>query len=84
MKNRKKSMKCLIALMVMAMAFCVTGVNAQAAKKTQKVTFFVGEKIQHSFIGMGKVKSVKKVLLPYIRGHKAKLPRLLRKTLGWG
>ena len=59
MKNRKKSMKCLIALMVMAMAFCVTGVNAQAAKKTQKVTFFVGEKIQHSFIGMGKVKSVK-------------------------
>lgn len=59
MKNRKKSMKCLIALMVMAMAFCITGVNAQAAKKTQKVTFFVGEKIQHSFIGMGKVKSVK-------------------------
>lgn len=59
MKNRKKSMKCLIALMVMAMAFCVTGVNAQAAKKTQKVTFFVGENIQHSFIGMGKVKSVK-------------------------
>lgn len=34
MKNMKKSMKCLIALMVMAMAFCVTGVNAQAAKKT--------------------------------------------------
>lgn len=59
MKNMKKSIKCLIALMIMAMAFCVTGVNAQAAKKTQKVTFFVGEKIQHSFIGMGKVKSVK-------------------------
>ncbi|CCX86994.1 putative uncharacterized protein [Clostridium sp. CAG:590] len=59
MKNMKKSMKCLIALMVMAMAFCVTGVNAQAAKKTQKVTFFVGEKIQHTFIGYGKIKSAK-------------------------
>ncbi|MGN0152835.1 MAG: fibronectin type III domain-containing protein [Lachnospiraceae bacterium] len=34
MKTMKKSMKCLVAVFVMAMAFCVTGVTAKAAAPT--------------------------------------------------
>lgn len=59
MKNNKKSIKCLIAMIVMVMAFTVTGVTAEAKTKTDKMTLLVGEKTGYTYIGMGKIKSVK-------------------------
>lgn len=59
MKNNKKSIKCLIAMIVMVMAFTVTGVTAEAKTKTDKMTLLVGEKTGYTYIGMGSIKSVK-------------------------
>ena len=48
-------------MIVMVMAFTVTGVTAEAKTKTttKKMTFYVGEKYTYSYIGLGTVKSVK-------------------------
>jgi len=59
MKIMKNSMKCFIALFVMALALSVTGITAQAATKTKKLTLYVGEKVEYTYIGIGSLKSVK-------------------------
>ncbi|MCM1181205.1 MAG: hypothetical protein NC347_13165 [Clostridium sp.] len=56
---KKNTLKTVLAMLVMVMAFSFTGITAQAASKTKKLTLYVGEKFTYSYIGIGKVKSVK-------------------------
>ena len=55
---KKNTLKTVFAMLVMVMVFSLTGITAQAATTTKKMTLYVGEKFTYSYIGMGKVKSV--------------------------
>lgn len=55
----RKSIKCIILMFVMVVAFSVMGSTVEAATKTKKLTLLVGEKISYSYIGLGSIKSVK-------------------------
>lgn len=57
--KKKQTLKTVLAMLVMVMAFSFAGITAEAATKTKKMTLYVGEKITRSYIGMGKIKSVK-------------------------
>lgn len=56
---KKKTLKTVLAMLVMVMAFSFAGITAEAATKTKKMTLYVGEKFTYSYVGMGTIKSVK-------------------------
>lgn len=58
MKNRKP-IKCLLAAFAMVMVLSLTGITANAATKSEKLTLLVGEQYKPVYIGMGTIKSVK-------------------------
>lgn len=58
MKNLKKVLMSVAAVLVIALALCVTSVTAEAATKTKKLTMYVGEQFTIYTIG-GKMTSVK-------------------------
>lgn len=57
MKN-KNTIKSILAMLIMVMAFSLVSITAEAATKTKKLTLYVGEKIQYTYIGLGTMKSV--------------------------
>lgn len=72
MKKMKNSVKGLVALFVMVMALSLAGITAEAATKTKKLTLFVGEKIEYSYIGIGTLKSVKSNKSKIVSAKKSK------------
>ncbi len=68
--KKKQTLKTVLAMLVMVMAFSFAGITAEAATKTKKMTLYVGEKFTYSYIGMGKVKSVKSSKSSVVKARK--------------
>ena len=71
MKNMK-TIKSIVAMLVMVLALGCISLTAEAATKTEKLTLYVGEQVAYNYIGLGKVKSVKSSKSNIVKASKYK------------
>ncbi len=71
MKNMK-TIKSIVAMLVMVLALGCVSITAEAATKTEKLTLYVGEQVAYNYIGLGKVKSVKSNKSKIVKASKYK------------
>lgn len=71
MKNMK-TIKSIVAMLVMVLALGCVSISAEAATKNDKLTLYVGESISYSYYGIGTVKSVKSNKSKIVKASKYK------------